>query len=308
MAATPAQKRKARLLWEQERLSMPVIAKKLGFSANTIAKWKKADGDWSRDDSDLTPVFDSSPADITYAVASSADADFVLAEPDVSAQEKDERDFRIAELEAEVARQQAEIERIKPSVDVSRMLEDTVEYLTELLGEDYWENLAQRAWQNENRQRAKDNLPPVDVKEHDAWRIQHIADLKAKVAARHEGAPIVFSDDARPSRKIKLIIDRKQADGKMLPTIEQIPYEGHINNVNGSLADGLVRYTQKGFRITDPLLCFAQDCFKPAAVIGDRYLYDCYCSEYHRSVVEGGNKPKFDTSIASTTAAGAYVR
>ena len=136
-----------------------------------------------------------------------------------------------------------------------------------------------------------------------------IAKFKAEAASRFDPdqPPVVFAEDARPSRKIKLIIDRKQGNGMVLPTIEQIPYEGHINNVNGSLADGLVKYTRKGFKVTDPLLCFAQDCFKPAAVIGDRYLYDCYCSEYHRTAVEGGNKVRFDTAIATNTAGG-YVR
>jgi len=307
--ATPAEKNRAKALYEIEGWTLTAIAKELGRSMTSLHSWKKADG-WVKHGTEPEVVLTTdAPPTATYG-------DFTVTTevPEVGIQVTvgdvvEEKDQRIRELEAELARKDEEIQKHRPSVDIGRMMSDTVEWLTEQLGEEYWEMLAQNEWAQENKNRAKSNLPPISMNDYPDMKQEAIAKFKAKVATRFDPdqPPVVFAEDARPSRKIKLIIDRKQSTGQVLPTIEQIPYEGHINNVNGSLADGLVKYTRKGFKVTDPLLCFAQDCFKPAAIIGDRYLYDCYCSEYHRAAVEGGNKVRFDTAIATSTAGG-YVR
>ena len=316
--ATPAEKKKARNLYEVEGWTLSAIATEFSRSQQTVRNWKKA-GNWQKGFAatsihETTLEEPSDPQPIEEIVAEMGLEPVVdpvrepLPTPSVQ-DEVDDRDLRIRELEAEIARKDEEIQKHRPSVDIGRMMSDTVEWLTEQLGEEYWEMLAQNEWAQENRNRAKSNLPPINMNDYPDMKAESIAKHKARVAARFDPdqPPVVFAEDARPSRKIKLIIDRKQSNGMMLPTIEQIPYEGHINNVNGSLADGLVKYTRKGFKVTDPLLCFAQDCFKPAAVIGERYLYDCYCSEYHRTAVEGGNKVRFDTAIATSTAGG-YTR
>jgi hypothetical protein len=65
--------------------------------------------------------------------------------------------------------------------------------------------------------------------------------------------------------------------------------ENQINNMAGSLADGIIRYTRKGFKLTDPFLCPRAGCYRPAASDEfNRWRYDGYCSETHRAQVEGG--------------------
>jgi hypothetical protein len=68
--------------------------------------------------------------------------------------------------------------------------------------------------------------------------------------------------------------------------------ENQINNMAGSLADGIVRYTRKGFKLTDPFLCPRAGCFKPAGMDEmKRWLYDGYCTDKHRAEVEGDQTP-----------------
>lgn len=76
-------------------------------------------------------------------------------------------------------------------------------------------------------------------------------------------------------------------------SLRQIPYEGQINNVAGSLADGLLVYEKKGFKRTEPMLCPSQDCWVEAAVGAagkgkGKLAFVGYCSEDHFKRTERG--------------------
>ena len=81
--------------------------------------------------------------------------------------------------------------------------------------------------------------------------------------------------------------------------------EPQINNTAGSLADGIVRYTEKGFKLTEPFLCPRAGCFTPAALNGNQWAYNGYCSQLHQAETEGTVNRASNQVIVS---AGAYAR
>ena len=106
---------------------------------------------------------------------------------------------------------------------------------------------------------------------------------------------------------MKLFILRNKGTKDEMPTIEQIPMEGQINNGAGSLADGIVRYTRKGFKLTDPFLCPRAGCFQPAANNEfNEWAFDGYCTELHHDEVEGPNKK--DTGVSVRDVVGSGIR
>jgi len=269
--ATQIDKARGRKMYEEQGESFAEIGRRLGFSAVTVSKWAHEQEWGNLGEGDTDEAFDAP------ATGSSGVADFVPSDSDEGLRR------RIAELEAETARLARENEELKPTRDVSAMLNDRVKWLTENTpeGEAYWLNRAEAEFKKENRNRAKDGLPVFSIKEHPELLDDLINTLKTKEAmarAQEPGEP--------PARRVKLFIMRNG-----MPTIEQIPMENQINNMAGSLADGIVRYTRKGFKLTDPFLCPRAGCFRPAASDEfHRWLYDGYCSETHRAQVEGSDQ------------------
>ncbi len=274
----------AKRLYEIEGMSKAAIARQLDVSPQTIGKWSKTDN-WAvqgvgPDDPNPTPAAAAfEPAPITqdlHAGEGSFDpAEFarnVYADeaagiaspehPDSATHDRlppvDPPRSSVAELQTEIIALQAknddlaeENTRLNPTIDIREMLEDRVAWLTTNTpdGDRYWLNRAEHEWTQMTRDRIASNLPPFDIKTNPEMFQKTIDDLKAKEAAWGNTEP-----DEKPTRKIKLAIYRggkgpnDSEDGWL--TIEQIPLEGQINNTAGSLADGIIRYTRKGFKIT----------------------------------------------------------
>lgn len=284
--ATRMQKQQARRMYEEDGESYSAIGRHFGFNKVTVSNWAKQDGGWVK--AGTAPVTESvtvaAPADVTFTNAD-ANIDYTsvtVVDDGVDRSETDLRD-RLARLEARNTELEAENQALKPTVDIHAMLEDRVQWLTDNSpeGAKYWLNRAEATFKKDNMQRAKDGLPVFNISDHPELLDDLIVELKTKEAMASAKEPT-----EPPSRRVKLLIMRNG-----MPTIEQIPMENQINNMAGSLADGIIRYTRKGFKLTDPFLCPRAGCFRPAQndELG-RWLYDGYCTDKHRIEVEGSEK------------------
>ena len=266
MGATRGTKNKAKRMYEGEELSYTAIGKKVGFSGQAVSKWAKDEG-WVKFGSGYVPkaeiVEDALPAPL----------------------ERSEVELRERLSLLEVRNRELEEENydLKPTRELKGMFTDRVKWLTENSpeGERYWINRAEAEYKKVNKERAQEGLPVFDVKEHPEILEDLLIELKTKESMHIDNSAVEVA-----ARKVKLYIERNG-----MPTIEQIPMENQINNMAGSLADGIIRYTQKGFKLTDPFLCPRAGCFKPAASDEmKRWKYDGYCTEIHRAEVEGEQK------------------
>lgn len=269
---TELQKRQAKRMYEEDGETQSAIARHFGVTPPTVMNWRKQ-GEWVKLGSSVPepevesesvgmpasePVFPDPPPPPPAAAAPNTEAALRA---------------RIAELEEEN-------KALKPTYDLGSMFTDRVKWLTDHSpeGEQYWLNRAEAEFKSENRQRAKDGLPIFSVKEHPDILDDIINGIKTKEIAA-ASKPVT----SPPSRKIKMFIMRNG-----MPTIEQLPLESQVNNMAGSLADGIVRYTRKGFKLTDPFLCPRAGCFKPAGLDEfQRWAFDGYCTVQHRLEVEG---------------------
>lgn len=271
----------AKRMFEDLGMTKAAISRDLGVSSQAIAKWSKK-YEWGPQGKARSTPYTGPPAVEPEAatVGSPADYNFSAASDTTAPPTSTvELEAQIIALEAERNQLAAENARLKPTVDVREMITDRVAWLTTNTseGDRYWINRAEAEFKKTNQQRIADNLPPFDLKDYPDMLEETITTLKAKEAQLHDREPV-----EPPSRKIKLAIER---NGVL--TIEQIPLEGQINNTAGSLADGIVRYTRKGFRITDPFLCPRAGCFRPASVDEfNRWSWGGYCSEKHHKEVE----------------------
>ncbi len=285
----------AKRLFEVEGMSKAAIARQLNISPQSVGKWAKAD-EWGVQGAAGEPqvgVVDPAPIaaeDFPAEDQIHVSGSYVSDAPTVSVPPSS-----VVELETEIIALQAkntelveENARLNPTIDIHEMLENRVAWLTTNTpdGDRYWTNRAEREWSEMTRARIRDGLEPFRIKDEPEMFQETIDTLKAKEAASFDAEP-----DEPASRKIKLAIYRggknaQDSENGWL-TIEQIPLEGQINNTAGSLADGIIRYTRKGFKITDPFLCPRAGCFKPAAVDAfNKWQWDGYHSEAHRNEVE----------------------
>lgn len=279
--STAADRRRARGWWENGE-SLAWIAEQLGVTPKTVGNWKKKDK-WSRGaDPEPTPAaLNDNPVDIQYAQEQPvAEATNEIPQMYEATGDEAELRARIAELEAANDRLTEQVEDLKPTKDIQAMIDDRVQWLTDNSpeGDRYWLNRAEAEFKAENRQRAKDGLTPFNINEFPDMLDDLINQLKTKEAMAGAQEP-----SEPPSRRVKMFVMRNG-----MPTIEQIPMENQINNMKGSLADGIIRYTRKGFKLTEPFLCPRAGCFRPAASDEfGRWQWDGYCSETHRREVEG---------------------
>ena len=280
-------KAEARRLYEEDGESFAQIGRLLDYSQMTVSKWSKDDGGWVKAG---TAVVTGDFMEGVPETAIEAEITYEVETVDTSPSDAALR-ARIAELEAENA-------ELKPTRDIQAMLDDRVEWLTDNSpeGERYWLNRAEAKFKSDNLERAKQGLPGFDIKNHPDILDDLINELKTKEAMGRVGEP-----EEPATRRVKLFIMRNG-----MPTIEQIPMENQINNMAGSLADGIVRYTRKGFKLTTPFLCPRAGCFKAAG--SDemaRWLYDGYCTDKHRTEVEGDqSSPTVGLNVRDTVLSG----
>ena len=266
---------RARKLYEEDGETFAAIGRTIGFGIPSVSRWAK-NGEWVSANaarvSDAIAEDDALAEEIPPSLISVA-----------SVRENSEQELRdrLETLETRNRELEVENEKLSPTVDISAMLEDRVQWLTDNSpeGERFWLNRAEAKFKSDNLKRAKEGLPMFNINDHPDILDELIKELKAKEATRRVGEP-----DEPPSRKVKLYIKRK---GQM-PVIEQLPMENQVNNMAGSLADGIIRYTRKGFKLTKPFLCPRAGCYAPAAVDEfQRWRWDGYCTEKHRIEVEG---------------------
>ena len=279
MGATRGTKIRAKRMYEKDGLTFAAIGREVGFGGQAVSKWSKEDG-WVK--AGVNAVSDRAAEMDAEALAllESATPAPEPVGPDRSELELRER---LAVLEERNRALEDENKDLKPTYDIGGMFTDRVKWLTDNSpeGERYWIDRAEAEYKKVNIERALQGLPGFDVKDHPEILDDHINRLKTTEAMLHATEP-----DEPASRKVKLFIMRNG-----MPTLEQIPMENQINNMAGSLADGIVRYTQKGFKLTDPFLCPRAGCWKDAGVdAAKRWSFDGYCTDKHREQVEGSQK------------------
>jgi hypothetical protein len=295
-------KAEARRLYEEDGLSYAKIGDKLQYTGKTVGDWSKSDGGWVKGGAKVEPEPEweirpesekwhpdddiDRPPTVNYEFTVDGPASAPAPVPSEAA------------LRARIKELEDENEELKPTRDIHLMLEDRVQWLTDNSpeGERYWLNRAEAKFKKENITRAKEGLPGFDIKDHPDILDDLIVELKTKEAMGRVGEP----GDV-PTRRVKLFIMRNG-----MPTIEPIPMENQINNMAGSLADGIVRYTRKGFKLTDPFLCPRAGCYKPAGIDeAKRWLYDGYCTDKHRVEVEGDKQsPTVGLNVRDTVVSG----
>lgn len=274
-ASNYAIKKEARRLYEEEGLSMPAIGKALGKHPNTIRGWRDAEGWGAKGSVTPTQSIVTPDADATETEATPADVEVAVEVTNV------ERELRakVAELEAKAAGLEAQVEEFRPDVDITVMMFQNEDDLAEVFNDQYWLDRVQLQFADLNRQRRLQGLERLKFDEDEIEdEIRRAKQQELSSRQKPAWGP--------PDKRIKLV--KKNPDGSFFPPhIVQLPYESQVNNVAGSLADGLVIYTRKGYKLTAPFLCPRRNCFKPALLDHNReWAHDGYCSAEHFIEVE----------------------
>jgi hypothetical protein len=317
--STPKDRNKAKRLY-MDGWAYTAISKEIGFSTETIGKWSRDKG-WKAERAkrqaeeaqafiDETPdvTFDTigvaGPESVTIAAPVQVDLEEVapVYVPDESSQaEIDRLTLEVQRLRDQNAALIGQVDEMSPTRDISLMLQDPIRWIAETSpeGDSYWRSRAEATFAKENTDRAKQGLPPFNLNDHPDMLDDIIARLQQEMLdARNR--PI----EDLPAKSIKMLIVRNG-----VPTIEQIPYEPTINNMNGSLADPIVRYQRKGFKMTAPLLCLRRGCFAAASLDEfGRFSENGYCGSTHRREIEGASvdADRATTPIATMATAGGY--
>lgn len=281
-------KKEARRLFEVEGLSDKKVGEQLGFHGNTIAKWRQAEG-WAARGTVPAEAFDQPDTPESATIGSEVTGEF--SETATNFDEVEELKSRILDLEKKNKDLAAETERLRPDVDITAVMYQNEDDFARVFDEQHWKDRAQLEWRSVNQKRRLDGLEPIVV---DGDELEDtIRRLKQEeLASRNKPA------DGPADKRIKLV--KPNPDGSYFPPhIVSIPYESQVNNVAGSLADGLVRYTQKGFKLTNPFLCPRRACMRPAAMdYNNEWAFDGYCSEEHRLETE---KPQNANPVPGVT-------
>lgn len=214
-----------------------------------------------------------------YVVQEMADAIGSLESPD----DIDDAEVLRGILESqkeEIAQLTREVNATKATHDVSGWLFETVDDVKAFYPMAHLRDLAQAEIASINRVRMKEGYDRVQFTDEDFEAaideivVGLLADRKA--GAREEG-PLM--------RTLKMV---KLDDNGNVERLVQIPYEGQINNIAGSLEDGYRKYTKKNFKRTDPMLCPSQDCWEVSAEEDGKMLFTGYCSQDHYNRTEAG--------------------
>lgn len=186
-------------------------------------------------------------------------------------------DERIAALEAELADKDAEIEALRPTKNVAHYQLDTREDVIAFYGQSKIMEVVDSQIALENKKRARDGYDRIRYTDEEKQARFEEA-VESLLLDRQVSAP---PKEGWLSRSLKMV----KPNGSLV----QIPYEGQVNNVAGSLADGYVRYEKKGYKRTNPMMCPSVDCYDSAAEQGGKWLFSGYCSEDHFKRTERGN-------------------
>ena len=172
--------------------------------------------------------------------------------------------------------QKAELEANRPTVNISHYLFETIEDVKAFYPEKHLRDTAMAEIAAINKQRMREGYDPIRPKKSEmAGLIEEVmADLLAdrKVNGALEEGPLL--------RTLKMVAP----DG----SLRQIPYEGQFNNIAGSLEDGYRKYTKKGFKRTQPMLCPAGGCWEVSASEDGEMVFTGYCSQDHFNRTEAG--------------------
>jgi hypothetical protein len=198
----------------------------------------------------------------------------------------DELRVEIAALTAKNAELTREVAKESKVVDISLFLSDPVAWteLTNPEGDKYWLNRAEAKFKADNILRSKEGLVPFNIHDHPEILDELIEGLKEEMR-QSRSRPLSTVDEYRKvPRRIKMVLVRNG-----VPTISQLPLEPQVNNMAGSMADGILRYTVKGWKMTSPILCTREGCYAPALLNAAGALdpENAYCSGFHEKEVEG---------------------
>lgn len=180
---------------------------------------------------------------------------------------------------------EAEAAEYKPTRDVSSFFMDSEKDVVARYGNQKLEDIALGKLGVINRQRAKENLPPIQFAT-EAERQREIDNVVTQLLAdrRAEGPP-------PPPSPIPKSLKMLKPDGSLV----QLPYESQINNLAGSLEDAVARYRNKGYKLAvdseGRTLCPAQNCWEVAVVEGGKNTFGGYCSADHQARTEGNTRP-----------------
>jgi hypothetical protein len=174
-----------------------------------------------------------------------------------------------AVLAAQVTEQERQIEELKPTRDVAKFLFETPEDVVAHYGDKKLDEMLKATIAEENKARTKQGF------DRTTYTPEEFAERKEALVAD------LLGDRTRWGPPTEGFLDRTMKMIKPDGTLVQIPFEGQINNVAGSLNDGLFRYQQKGYKLTDPMLCPTKDCNETSAIKKGKWLYLGYCSEDH---------------------------
>ncbi len=169
---------------------------------------------------------------------------------------------------------EAQVEKLKPTRDVSAFLDKSEEGIRVRFGETQLKDLAQRELITINKRRIRDGLPPYEYKDKELEEAINKVVVDMQTARELNGPPT----EGPLHKTIKML----RPDGNLV----QLPYEEQINNLAGSISDATVRYTDKDFKLTEPTLCPSQDCWNPGLVEKGNYTFGMYCSADHQTRTE----------------------
>lgn len=274
--ANYAVKKEAQRLYEVDGLSDKKVGEALGFHQNTITGWRRKEGWAARGSIDPAAVVSEVG---TPNLSTEPEAEAVSGYVPSNEEEVNELRARIVAIEAEKAEMREEMEKLRPDVDITAIMYETEEDFERVFDEQYWRDRAQREYASINKQRRIEGLDIIKVEE--AEMQETISRIKQEeLAGRRRPA------DGPADKRIKMV--KPNQDGSYFPPhVVSLPYESQVNNVAGSLADGLVIYTTKGYKLTRPFLCPRRKCFRPAAVdLDGNWAFDGYCTQEHRIEVE----------------------
>jgi len=202
---------------------------------------------------------------------------------------------KLAQAAKQIAEQKAEIEASKPTVDIRHHLFETIEDVKKFYPAKYLRDLAQAELAAINKTRMKEGFDRItyDEEEWEAALAETIESLLAdRSAGAHTEGPLL--------RTLKMVAP----DG----SLRQIPYEGQFNNIAGSLEDGYRKYTKKGFKRTDPMLCPSGDCWEESAKEKGEMVFTGYCSQDHFDRTEAGRSEEVPGVTTSAGIAGRRKR
>lgn len=200
----------------------------------------------------------------------------------------------LKDVEAELASNQARIgvlesetKRLRPTAawDFATTTEDVIERMG---GYQSAFDEANRQLVRQDRDRNKKGLMPFRDLPDFTERVEEQIAKNAADVIRRSQTMLTDLTHIPKLRMVKMITP----DGSLV----QIPVAPEINNGAGSLADPIVRYQRKGFKIavsgsTHPTpgvtFCPTFDCWRIAAVEAGEYIFFGYCSDMHRRHIEG---------------------